>query len=169
MSDEVKRCRACREIKPLSDFTMRRDGSGKHAIRCDECENGKRNQKRNESQSRQSERQSNKPQRSSTLKRTPIKQVSDKRREVNKQRKEVLENHFGPRDKWVCSVPHLIPTRCWGAVNGHEILSRARAGRTDENLLDVSGIILVCNHHNTWIEDNPAEASALGLTKHSWE
>ena len=165
MTDEaVKRCRECQELKPVSDFAPRRDKPDKYQIRCKACEGAKR-----KSALQRGSNLKRTPMKQTPMKRTPLKPVSDRRREVNKQRKEALLAHFGPREKWVCAVSNLIPTRCFGEINGHEILSRARAGRTDENLLDMSGIILVCNHHNSWIEDNPAEAHALGLTKHSWE
>jgi precorrin-3B methylase len=103
------------------------------------------------------------------MKRTRLNPVSDKRKEVNRQRKEAMLEHFGKRETWVCSVREIIGTPCFGDVNGHEILSRARSGQSDKNLLDMSGIILVCNHHNSWIEDNPKKAYELGLTKHAWD
>jgi hypothetical protein len=105
----------------------------------------------------------------SQLKRSPLQPMSDNRREVNAQRAALMVETFGPRHKWVCSASHLIPTPCYGTVNGHEVKSRARAGRTDANLLDMNGIILLCNHHNEWCESNPDDAHALGLVKHSWE
>jgi len=106
---------------------------------------------------------------STGLKRTALKPVSDKRRAVNALRREAMEAHFGKRETWKCQVGELWGTPCFGAVNGHEILSRSRAGRTDANLLDMSGIILACNHHNSEIENYPIKAHELGLTKHSWE
>jgi len=156
-----KRCGSCREILPLTEFIQRKDKPDKYLPRCKSCRASKRQTK-----TLQRKPLERKP---STMKRTALKPMSDRRKEVNKKRRVALEEHFGKREDWKCSVRDILPTMCWGEVNGHEILSRARAGRTDENLLDVSGIILVCNHHNTWIEDNPEEAHALGLTKHSWE
>lgn len=162
---DTKRCGKCREFLPFTDFIPRRDKPDKYLPNCKACRGTKSGGLQRGSTLKRTPMKRG----GSQMKRTPLKPVSDHRREVNKRRKEVLESHFGPRDKWVCSVAQILPTMCWGDVNGHEITSRARAGRTDENLLDVSGIILVCNHHNTWIEDNPKEAHALGLTKHSWE
>ena len=77
--------------------------------------------------------------------------------------------HFGDPRTWKCQVGAIIGDKCYGAVHGHEILSRARAGRTDENLLDMSGILLACDYHNGWIEDNPKKAHELGLAIHAWE
>jgi len=105
----------------------------------------------------------------SKLERKPLKPVSEKRKEVNKKRKEAMIAHFGKRELWQCQIGDVIGTPCFGAVNGHEILSRARSGQSDANLLDMSGILLACNHHNSWIEDNPTKAHELGLTKHDWE
>jgi hypothetical protein len=54
---------------------------------------------------------------------------------------------------------------CRGAVNGHEILSRARAGRTDANLLDVTNQRPLCNGHNGWLTKFYAVS---GWSEHSW-
>jgi hypothetical protein len=105
----------------------------------------------------------------SQMKRTKLNPVSDRRKEVNKLRKEAMLEHFGKRETWVCQGKELIGTPCFGDVNGHEILSRARSGQSDKNLLNMEGIILLCNHHNSWVEDNPKIAHELGLTKHAWE
>lgn len=169
---DTKRCGKCREILPTSDFIPRRDKPDKFLPNCKACRGEAKKSKslqRGSNLKRTPMKRTPMKRGNSQMKRTQLKPVSDHRREVNKQRKEALVARFGPREKWVCSVSHLIPTKCFGDVNGHEILSRARAGRTDKNLLDTDGIILVCNHHNSWIEDFPAEAHALGLTKHSWE
>ena len=37
------------------------------------------------------------------------------------------------------------------------------------SILDISNIVLACDYHNGWIEDNPKKAHELGLTVHSWE
>jgi len=104
----------------------------------------------------------------SSLKRTPLKPVSDRRKEVNKKRKEEMIKHFGKRETWRCMGQEIYPHKCFGAINGHELLSRARAGRTDENLLDMSNIITICDWLNGWIEDNPTKSYELGLSRHSW-
>lgn len=158
---EVKKCGSCREVKSTDEFIARRDGSGKFLPRCKECRDGEKKQKQ----------LARKPleRKPSALKRSSLKPMSDKRRAVNVQRKEAMLAHFGKRETWKCTVKDIIGTPCFGEINGHEILSRARSGQSDANLLDMGGIILVCNHHNSWIEDNPKRAHELGLTKHSWE
>ena len=103
------------------------------------------------------------------MKRTQLRPVSKKRLEVNRKRKELMIAYFGPEKSWKCQIGVLIGTKCFGEVHGHEILSRSRSGRTDENLLDISNIVLACDYHNGWIEDNPKQAHELGLTVHSWE
>ena len=105
----------------------------------------------------------------SQMKRTQMKPMSDRRKKVNQQRREKMIAHFGDPKKWTCQLAPLIGTPCFGEIHGHEILKRSRAGRTDENLLDMSNIMLACNHHNGWVEDYPELAHELGLTKHSWE
>lgn len=120
--------------------------------------------------------------RSSPIKRTPlqpsrqrIKPVSDKRREANKARASAMLERFGPREEWRCQFSSYLRSSgcaitpsalaCFGPVNGHEIVSRAQAGRTDANLLDMDGIVLLCNGHNDACEDFPDMARALGLKK----
>jgi len=156
----MKRCRSCREILPTTDFDTRNDGSGKPNNNCRVCTKNKQQTKRKETQERQ---------KAKAIARTPIKQVSDKRKTINQQRKEAMLAHFGKRETWKCQGQEVFPHKCFGSINGHEITSRARAGRTDANLLDMSGIILLCDWLNGWLEDNPKQAHELGLTKHSWE
>ena len=158
---DIKRCGSCRELLPTSDFIPRRDKPDKFLPRCKNCRSA-------ETKTKALKRKplERKP---TQMKRTRLNPISDKRREVNTKRREAMLEHFGKRETWKCSVREIIGTPCFGDVNGHEILSRARSGQSDANLLDMSGIILVCNHHNSWIEDNPTKAHELGLTKHSWE
>lgn len=169
---EVKRCASCREILPTSEFIPRRDKPDKFLPRCRACRALEQKSKEAKNRAKRSERntlRSSAPKSAQPMKRSAIKPMSDKRKAVNVKRKEAMLDHFGSRETWECTVQGIIGTPCFGEINGHEILSRARAGRSDENLLDMSGIILVCNHHNSWIEDNPTKAHELGLTKHSWE
>ena len=79
-----------------------------------------------------------------------------------------MEQHFGPRESWVCEGRGVIDTPCFGPINGHEVKSRSRYG-SDKSLLDMDNIKLLCNYHNGWVEDNPQLAHELGLAKHSWE
>ena len=157
----VKKCGTCREIKSVEEFIARRDGSGKYLPRCKVCRGG---EKSGGGLKRTPMKRSSAP-----MARKALKPISDKRREVNAKRKEAMLVHFGKREFWKCQMRDIIGTPCFGAVNGHEILSRARSGQRDANLLDMSGIMLACNHHNEWCESHPKEAHELGLTKHSWE
>ncbi len=100
--------------------------------------------------------------------------VSERRRRVNAERARVLEEHFGPRATWRCAMrddPAALATfgPCLGPVAGHEVVSRAASGRTDVNLLDVRGIILLCAQHNGAVEDNPQAAFRMGYKRHAWE
>lgn len=158
---EVKKCGSCREVKTTDEFVARRDGSGKFLPRCKECRDGEAQQKRTKKMAvgRQP----------TNLARTPLKPMSERRKNVNQQRKEAMLAHFGKREFWKCMGQDTYPHKCHGGINGHEILSRSRAGRTDANLLDMSGIITICDWLNTYIEDNPNWAHEMGFTKHSWE
>ena len=113
------------------------------------------------------------------MKRSEIAKVSKRRQSVNAQRSRALVKAFGPRSTWLCAFSSFFPSegsiltceamKCSGPVNGHELLKRSRAGSTDANLLDTSGIALMCSFHNGWIEDNPKIAHEYGLARHSWE
>ena len=103
-----------------------------------------------------------------------INPVSKRRARVNRQRSKNLREAWGPKP-WLCQFArfgsrHLAGVeismqelRCFGEVDGHEILKRSRSGR-DENLLDPSGMVPLCSHHNSWVERFPKEAEALGLS-----
>lgn len=99
------------------------------------------------------------------MKRSPLNRVSKKRKKENAIRKIVLADKYGPPANWKCELGPLIGTKCFGPVNGHELLKRSRGG----SITDVDNIMLACNHHNSWVEDNPSEAYELGLSFHSWE
>ena len=106
------------------------------------------------------------------MKRTPIRPVSKNRQRVNKLRAEMMEEHFGPKEGWVCwFMQHSLPIAggCYGSLAGHEILKRSRAGSTDKNLLDMENIVILCLRHNGWVECEPDLAHSLGLAKHAWE
>jgi hypothetical protein len=108
------------------------------------------------------------------MKRGTLRQVSVGRKKVNAKRAKLQEEAWGPRP-WYCrfnefAVALLHVTgevidggRCFGKVDGHEILSRAAAGRTDKNLLDVAHQVPLCSHHNGWCDLNKEEAKRLGL------
>ena len=108
------------------------------------------------------------------LKRSALRPVSQHRREVNKERLRLQEAAWGPRRWWRCwfeDRPMAIMTAgtCHGQVHGHEILKRSRAGSTDENLLDISNQVPLCDFHNGYVEDHPEWAHRAGLSKHAWD
>jgi 5-methylcytosine-specific restriction endonuclease McrA len=47
----------------------------------------------------------------------------------------------------------------------HELLSRARGG----SITDEKNCVALCHECHSWITTNPAEATADGWLKHSWE
>lgn len=108
------------------------------------------------------------------MKRTRLKPISDHRREINAERARLQEEAWGPRP-WYCRFNEfalaLYETtgevvdggRCFGTVNGHEILWRGRAGSTDENLLDIARQVPLCNLHNGWVDTHPLESKRMGL------
>lgn len=118
------------------------------------------------------------------LKRTRLRPVSERRREVNAERARLQEEAWGPRP-WKCAFERYVLAamcvgsvtvndarslpQCHGPVAGHEKLSRSRAGRTDANLLNVADQEPLCSLHNEWVESNPVLAHVMGLARHSWE
>ena len=156
---DTKRCGKCREFLPFTDFIPRRDKPDKYLPNCKACRGTKSGGLKRTPMNRGG----------SQMKRTQMKPISERRRRVNTERREAMIAHFGDPKKWTCQLAPLIGSPCFGEIHGHEILSRARAGRTDDNLLDMKNIRLACNFHNGWVEDYPEEAHELGLTRHSWE
>jgi hypothetical protein len=66
------------------------------------------------------------------------------------------------RDGGVCTVARIVPEiTCWGPLDGHEPLTRARGG----DACDPGEIITVCRGHHQWIDDHQEEAKALGLLR----
>jgi hypothetical protein len=91
-----------------------------------------------------------------------------------------MEEKFGPRYEWECSFffrqnPDSYDEvtqkainkagRCYGDINGHEILKRSRGG----SITIMENVVLLCNWHNSWVENHPYAANQLGLANHSWD
>lgn len=98
--------------------------------------------------------------------RKPIKPQSAKRRAEQGPRRDVVADVLA-RDGYRC-VPAQrgAPGDCMGGLSAHEVVKRSqRAGAH----LDADNCVACCAGHNTWIEDNPAEAKRLGLTRSNWE
>ena len=95
-----------------------------------------------------------------SVKRTPLKAVSDKRKKENRERAKVLQF----RRQW----NHCEAQCCDGCTDrptdGHEILTRARGG----SITDTTNILMVCRPCHTWITDNPQEANRFGFTIPRW-
>jgi hypothetical protein len=104
------------------------------------------------------------------LKRARVNPISVKRKAENVLRKERMEEKFGPREFWSCSLRrdidalHLLGP-CFGPINGHELLKRSRGG----SITDMDNVVLLCSAHNEAVESHPLEAEKFGLSKHSWE
>ena len=91
--------------------------------------------------------------------RTPMRQVSNHRQRENRERAPILAGlRGGP-----CRARLEM---CTGvAVDGHEILSRARGG----SITDLKNILPVCRPCHEWIGTHPKAATELGLLRHSWD
>ena len=103
-----------------------------------------------------------------------VKRTSEKRKALNVSRALLMEQKFGPRGEWTCwfadfskNVDFTLAAMMThaGPVNGHEVLKRSRGG----SITDMENVVLLCDWHNGWVEDNPREAHAMGLALHSWE
>ena len=103
------------------------------------------------------------------MKKRQLRRMSLERLNENRLRREKLEERFGPRSEWTCSVigrPHHSEMgECFGPINGHELRKRSQGG----SITDMNNVILLCNYHNGWVEDHPLAARRLGLTLNSWE
>lgn len=100
--------------------------------------------------------------------RKPLRPVSEKRRAENVERQKLMLEKFGPREEWRCQFPQIdngFGWGCFGDVNGHEVLKRSRGG----SITDMENVVLACQYHNEWVENNPVKAHELGLAAHNWE
>jgi hypothetical protein len=103
-----------------------------------------------------------------TMKRSRLRPVSKKRRAENVERKALMEEKFGPRENWRCAFPQIdngFGLGCFGDVNGHEVLKRSRGG----SVTDMTIVVLACQYHNDWVEENPRQAHRMGLAAHAWD
>lgn len=93
-----------------------------------------------------------------------MRRVSKKRAAIQRDRQATVQAVLA-RDRG-CRAALLVPdVKCWGPLDVHEILTRARGG----SIIDEENCIVVCRRHHDWIGQWPARAAELGLTKHSWE
>ena len=115
------------------------------------------------------------------MKRTRLNPISKKRRSLNAERRQILENAWGPRP-WSCWLSsksgmqvlsgstgqlHAEPIPpCYGEVNAHEIVKRSQGG----SLVDPSNMVPLCNGHNGWVETADRDLVwELGLVRSRWE
>jgi len=55
-------------------------------------------------------------------------------------------------------VPHVA---CFGGLDVHELLTRARGG----SITDPDNCVALCRGHHNWVHDHPADATAVGLLR----
>ena len=96
------------------------------------------------------------------MRRSRLQPMSDKRRRGERElrrNREALIARSGGRCELACS-PYC--TRV--GTGTHHLRKRSQGGTHD-----LSNLMWSCDPCNTWVEDNPAEAHALGLVVKSWE
>lgn len=96
-----------------------------------------------------------------------MKVISDKRRAENVERRQTMIA-VRERDGNACvggfwtnpetGDPYL-PEPCFGALNGHEIITRADGG----SITDAANIVLLCTQHNRWCDLHHDEALTRGF------
>lgn len=85
------------------------------------------------------------------LKRTRLRRVSEKRRQIN-------EAYFPAVMAWKLKNPFCKFPGCTHTTDdAHHARKRGRY------LMDMSTWIPLCRHHHTYVHDHPAEARAIGL------
>lgn len=96
--------------------------------------------------------------------RTPLRRVSRKRAQENRQRRKMASRRYGP-DRPLCVWPG--PPHWADAFN--EALTRARGG----SITSEANTHPMCNLHNGMLASTPDSelgwAYAIGLIRHSWE
>lgn len=102
----------------------------------------------------------------------PLRKVSDKRAAENRARVTTMKfvaKRSGGKCEACPSIALVDPaaaSNCQGkAVDGHEILTRARGG----SITDPRNILHVCRRGHEWITAHPVEAEGVGLVRNSWD
>ena len=94
-----------------------------------------------------------------------INPVSEKRLVENRERRRVLATHL----KDYCEGHAAgAPGRCFGALHGHEVLTRARGG----SITDPANIKTCCDWLNTALSQDPevmAWGYENGFLRHAWD
>lgn len=92
--------------------------------------------------------------------RAGIKPVSDRRRSELAARRAVVAAAL--RRDGGCIGRGLVPSvACWGPLDGHEPLTRARGG----DYLDLENVVTLCRAHHDWTHAHPALSTPLGLLR----
>lgn len=109
------------------------------------------------------------------MKRTRLRPVSATRLEENELRARLMKDEFGEREDWWCQFNRvriatwprhqMRASACGGEVHGHELLKRSRGG----SITDMANVLLLCDLHNSWVENHPELANKMGLAHHSWD
>ena len=93
-----------------------------------------------------------------------VRPMSDKRRAELAARRECREVVL-ERDGGCVAARHGVAGACRGALEVHEIVTRARGG----SITDPSNCVALCGEHHEWVTGHPAEAHTVGLVRWSWE
>ena len=135
---------------------MRRDGSGKYAIRCDECERGKKQGQQKAAQERQRERQRNKPSKIMSRSVSTSTSTNDYELEFRKMRLVIRQ-----RSRHQCEAR---TEACVGAGEHiHHRKLRSQGGTNSAN-----NLIDVCTPCHNWIHAHPALSYERGWLIHGY-
>lgn len=92
----------------------------------------------------------------STLKPRSAKKINQSNAEAAFKRQLIMDR--GPQCE-AAAIHAEIGVPCFGPVDKHEIVTRARGG----DPLDPANVVLVCRSIHDWAHDHPTEATRLGL------
>lgn len=93
-----------------------------------------------------------------TIVKTVISKVAPQRKETNKEYAKRYKKEKGIKTK--CEIK--IPGVCTGIIQGY---NHPAGKHSKKLLLNLANGQFCCNACNTWIEDHPTEAMALGYLK----
>lgn len=93
------------------------------------------------------------------LKRTGrLKPISDRRAGRTDDRRAAVAEAFSGPDGNRCALAYR--GNCMGPINGHELIGRYAFS---EGIYMPENILPMCDMHNGWVEDNPYEATLIGV------
>lgn len=94
---------------------------------------------------------------------TPLKRfkglspVSAKRK-AEKPGRDLVRAAVFERDGWSCRIAPLVGTACFGVLTVHHLRKASAGGEYVE-----ANLLTACASHNSFVEDEPKRARALGL------